>query len=53
MFILLLFWYSVNITQIGETNYVDFDDSYWGWGPDKQEQNKLGLTLMQVRSELR
>ena len=30
-----------------------YNDSYWGSGPDKQGQNKLGLTLMQVRGELR
>ena len=30
-----------------------YNDSYWGWGPDKRGQNKLGLTLMQVRDELR
>ncbi len=30
-----------------------FNDAYWGWGPDKQGRNKLGLTLMQVRENLR
>ncbi len=29
------------------------NDSYWGSGPDGKGQNKLGLTLMEVRSELR
>lgn len=30
-----------------------YNDSYWGWGPDGKGLNKLGLTLMQVRDELR
>ena len=30
-----------------------FNDSYWGSGPDGVGQNKLGLTLMEVRNELR
>ena len=29
------------------------NDSYWGYGPDKKGLNKLGLTLMEVRAELR
>ena len=30
-----------------------YNDSYWGSGPDGLGQNKLGLTLMKVRNELR
>ena len=30
-----------------------YNDSYWGNGPDGLGQNKLGLTLMKVRNELR
>ena len=29
------------------------NDNYWGYGPDGKGQNKLGLTLMEVRDELR
>lgn len=28
-------------------------DAYWGWGPDGQGQNRLGLLLMRLRSEIR
>ncbi len=30
-----------------------YNDSYWGSGPDGKGQNKLGVTLMEVREELR
>ena len=30
-----------------------YNDRYWGSGPDGKGQNKLGLTLMKVRNELR
>ncbi len=29
------------------------NDAYWGYGPDGKGQNKLGLTLMDIRDELR
>lgn len=29
------------------------NDSYWGYGPDGKGQNKLGLTLIEIRNELR
>ena len=29
------------------------NDSYWGYGPDGKGQNKLGLTLMEVRDGFR
>ena len=43
------------LLSTGDETIVEaaYNDSYWGWGPDKQGQNKLGLTLMQVRGELR
>lgn len=30
-----------------------YNDSYWGSGPDGLGENKLGLTLMEIRNELR
>lgn len=29
------------------------NDSYWGYGPDGNGQNKLGQVLMEIRDELR
>ncbi|KRX02728.1 hypothetical protein PPERSA_02218 [Pseudocohnilembus persalinus] len=27
-------------------------DAYWGWGPNKDGKNRLGIILMQIRDEL-
>ena len=40
---------------IGDETLVEAarNDNYWGYGPDGKGQNKLGLTLMEVRNALR